>query len=247
MSEITYTLHIDAFTPETLPQKRLAEYLSALSDLFGSEDYIHFDSVKEGSACLVSRIDPIAVENVESRINQVNSVSQNEDVRKAFKRIDDMLADDVAVGKLLNGNGGVIIPFPGRTRPPKIIPPAFKQMGYLDGQLVKIGGKDTTSHVTLQNGNIIYSNIELKRELAKQLCQYLYGDTIRIFGEGTWRREANGKWQLITFKVQSFETLDELSLEEAIQKIREIPENGLLRDDVYQFANDIRNDGNELN
>jgi len=43
-------LIIDAFTPDTLPMSRLAEYLKSFAAMLGSEANVHFDSVLEGSA-----------------------------------------------------------------------------------------------------------------------------------------------------------------------------------------------------
>jgi hypothetical protein len=42
MSPVEYVFRIDAFTPDTLPMARLAEYLSALAKLLGHQEHTHF-------------------------------------------------------------------------------------------------------------------------------------------------------------------------------------------------------------
>lgn len=46
------TLKLDGTSPDELTMSRLGKYLSALSDLYGSVDAVHFKDVSEGSACL---------------------------------------------------------------------------------------------------------------------------------------------------------------------------------------------------
>src|SRR5207302_5023100 len=118
-------------------------------------------------------------------------------VAKAYKVLDDMLADDNAVGEVLGPDGAVILPFPGRTRPKALTFPAFRQDGSIDGQIVNIGGRDTTAHIILQDGQVTYSNIDLDRELARELAKHLYGAPVRLFGSGRWERLPDGAWKLL--------------------------------------------------
>ena len=46
----TYELHIDAFTPESIPMSRLDEYMADFAVLLGHQEHVHFDKVKPGGS-----------------------------------------------------------------------------------------------------------------------------------------------------------------------------------------------------
>jgi hypothetical protein len=241
-----YTLRIDSFTPATMPMARLAEYMAALADLVGFKENTHFDRLDSGSARLVSWVEPQDAPKVAQRLLAVSAGQAAKDVEKAFKAIDDMLAADNAVGELISPAGQVVIPFPGRTRPKLLTFPAFNQDGSIDGQIVKIGGKDKTAHITLQDGGITYANIELKRDLAKQLAQHLYGIKVRLFGTGLWERHPEGSWRLCRFVVDRYETLDDTPLAEVLSEIRAAGTTLTTDPDVYNELMNLRLGKDEL-
>ena len=45
-------LKLDGTSPDKLPMARLVKYMSALTDLYGSAEAVHFDKVSKGSADL---------------------------------------------------------------------------------------------------------------------------------------------------------------------------------------------------
>lgn len=247
MKGAEFTLRIDAFRPDTLPMARLAEYLALLAQLMGHQKSIHFDRVGEGSAHLISRVEPQDAPKVERRLAAVLSDTPPTGTAKIFQAIDDLLAEDNAIGQLLGPEGAVVIPFPGRTRPKALTFPAFRQEGALDGQVVNIGGRDRTAHVILQDGPITYSNIDLSRDLARQLAPHLYGPKIRLFGSGRWERHPDGSWKLLTFTVDRHEVLDDAPLSQVLDAIRAVPENGLVRDrQVYDHLMALRIDEGDV-
>jgi hypothetical protein len=228
MAENEYTLRIDAFTPESIPMARLAQYMAALADLVGFKDSTHFVRLEPGSACLVSRVDIHDVPKVDSRLAAVMSDAPPQGTTKAFKTLDDMLAEDNAIGEITGPAGAVIIPFQGRMRPKALTFPAFRQECSIDGQIVSIGGRDRTAHVILQDGAISYSNIELQRGVARELAKFLYGPKVRLFGNGRWERHPDGAWKLLNFTVDRYEVLDEASLADVLSSIRAAPGNDLM-------------------
>jgi hypothetical protein len=236
-----YTFHIDAFTPETLPLDRLAQYMSALADLIGYKPNVHFERLEFGSACIVSSVEYQTAPKVEQRLNGLVA----KDVKAAFSTLDDMLASDNAVGKLLNNEGAVVIPFPGRNRPKPLNFPIIKQDGSIDGQIVRIGGTDASAHVTLQDGKITYTGINLSRELARNLASQLYGQKIRLFGIGRWARLPSGAWKLESFSVDRHELLDDTPLTETLDQVRAIsPE--LMEPQIYRDLMSLRNGDEEV-
>jgi len=231
MSNNEYTFRIDVFTPDTLPMARLAEYMAALADLIGHKESTHFARIEEGSARLVSRVEEQDAPKVQRRLEAVTSPTPPQGTAKAFKTLDDMLAEDNAVGEIVGPGGAVIIPFPGRIRPKALTFPAFRQDGSIDGQIVSIGGRDKTAHVTLMDGGLTYTNIDLNRDVARELAKHLYGPKVRLFGSGRWERHPEGAWKLLAFTVDRYELLDDAALGEVLVEIRSIP--GLSGEAVY--------------
>jgi hypothetical protein len=242
MSE-QYILHIEGLTPGTLPMHRLSAYLKDLADMFGSKSEVHFQSIESGSVKLAVAIDDMAVVKVSDRVNSLKREGAPKDVLAAFKRLDNLLAEDNATAKLETLGGAEIIPFPGASRPEPLNYGPFKRQGMLEGEIVRIGGADKTSHVVLQHSGQTYTGIELTRELARDMASLLYGPTVRFYGEGTWSRNEEGHWKLENFKVSSFEILDATDLKEILRDLREFPDNGLMAKDAYSNLLKSRSDG----
>jgi hypothetical protein len=220
MSE--YRLRIDAFTPATLPMKRLAEYMAEFARLLGEPERVHFVRVDEGSAVLVSRIDTQAETKVAKRLLEVRSGVGDPEGIKAEKRIDAMLATDEAIGQLLDQNGAEIIPFPGRSRPKPLRYGPFREDGVLEGILIRIGGKDDSVPVWLRDATVIHKCMA-KEELARRISvHYPAGDFLRVWGTGRWMREEDGSWSMERFDIREFEPLDAASLSEVIRKLHAV-------------------------
>ncbi len=247
MAGYEYNFQIDVFTPDTIPMARLAQYMAALADLVGFKESTHFVRMDAGSTRLVSRVDAQDAPKVDTRLAAVTSLDPPQGSAKAFKTLDDMLAEDNAVGEITGPEGAVIIPFPGRTRPKALTFPAFRQEGSIDGQIVSIGGRDKTAHIILQDGAISYSNIELPRGVARDLAKYLYGPKIRLFGNGRWERHPDGAWKLLSFTVNRHEVLDDAPLSNVLTDIRAEPGNGLMMGEgIYAELMSLRLGEDEL-
>jgi hypothetical protein len=219
-----YRYIIDAFTPDTLPMARLAEYMRELAVLLGEPERVHFDRLVHGSAVLISKIDQPAVTKVSQRLQGLRDGSAPEEVRRAFRQLDTMLAADNAVGRLESQGSAEILEFPGRTRPkPRIFGP-FNQEGTLDGTLVRIGGRTKDIHALLDDGLRVYP-CTVTKEQARKLAAHLF-DVVRVTGRGRWTREGDEKWRLHGFKVYSFEVLNERPLSAVVAELRGVPGNG---------------------
>lgn len=237
---LEFTLKIDAFSPETLPMARLAEYMAALADLIGFKDSTHFIKLERGSARLVHAVETHDAPKVELRLHAAAS-NDNSDVKKAMATLDDLLAADNATGELLNESGKLIIPFAGRNRPKPLIFPSFRQDGTIDGQIVNIGGRDATAHIILQDGQVTYSNINIDRDMAKELAPHLYGAKIRLIGSGRWERLVGGVWRLTAFTVDRYAILDDAPLSDVLSDIRSLAGDKLSNDkDIYSELNNLR-------
>lgn len=220
-----YRFKIDVFTPDTLPMARLAEYMARLADLLGHEQSVHFDRIEKGSAVLVPKIDDPDVPKVQERLQAVRRHAGPKDAQKAFEQLDRMLAKDNAIGTLIEDTDAEIIKFPGRTRPQPITYGPFNEQGALSGVLIRIGGKDETVPVHIQDGDVIYK-CNTNREIARELAHHLFASPIRVKGSGRWHRDEEGAWELDRFNISEFEELDDAPLGEAVQKLRAVPGSG---------------------
>jgi hypothetical protein len=220
-----FIFKIDAFRPETLPMKRLAEYMLDLARLLGETERVHFRAVKKGSTALVQHVEPEALPKVRQRVRDANGPDSPPELARLREKINDMLASDNAVGLLSEkGSSRVVLKFPGRLSVGTVIGPVVEE-GALQGTLVRIGGEDQSAHAHVQDGDQTYI-CEMPRELAKRLSPYLYGQPVRVYGRGRWRRERRGEWVLIDFKARDFEPLETDSLANLAGRLANVPSAG---------------------
>jgi hypothetical protein len=219
-----YKLYIaDSYVPATLPMERLAAYLAALARLLGEEANVHFSEIAAGSVLLKAVVDSQAQPKVSERVRAVRNGDGPKEARNAFDQIDEMLRQDNATGALSGDAGGVIIPFPGRTRPPATIFGPVRQYGTLDGQIYRLGGRDATIHVHIRDAGVEFTALETDELIAHQLGRYFLGPTLRFHGEGSWLRHGDGRWELKRFKITHFEELNEGPLGEVVAALRNVP------------------------
>ena len=64
-----YRFIIGAYSPDTLPMSRLAEYMADLARLLGEVERVHFACLERGSTTLVQVVEPEAVPEVQQRIH----------------------------------------------------------------------------------------------------------------------------------------------------------------------------------
>jgi hypothetical protein len=243
-----YRFKIDAYTPATIPMARLAEYMLDLATLLGEKEHVHFVRLEEGSTTVVQRIDKESFPKVSARIRTVNVADGEgpEDALRAFKAIDHRLAEDNAVGHLYAGDGAEIIRFPGCEKPKPLTFGAFNQAGSLDGVVIKIGGKDETVPVHLQEGAVAH-RCNATREMARRLAPHLFTDTLRVHGMGRWERDADGVWNLKRFHIAEFEVLEAAPLSAVVELLRQVPGSGWKEiDDPYAELQRLRQGPDEV-
>lgn len=214
---------IDAFTPETLPMERLAQYMLQFAKLLGEPERVHFIEVKRASAVLRAWVEDVAVPKVARRLSEAARGQGDPVALKALKELDDMLAFDNAVGQLLDEGGAEIIAFPGRNRPKPIEYGPFREESVLEGIVIKIGGMGDTVPVWLQDtARSEPYKCRARRALARRLAKHYDRGLVRVFGTGSWVRLATGAWLMKSFDIKDFELLDETPLAEIIKKLQEV-------------------------
>lgn len=213
---------IDAYTPETLPMERLAEYMLQFAKLLGEVERVHFVDVKPGSAVLRARVEEAALPKVEHRLLEASRGQGDAVALKALQSLDDMLAEDNAAGQLLDESGAEIIAFPGRNRPKPLEYGPFREDGVLEGVVIKVGGKGPSVPIWLQDGDTVYKNCSARRPLARKLAKHYDAGLIRVSGSGSWMRLATGAWLMRAFEIKSFEVLDDAPLSDVIKRLHDV-------------------------
>ena len=230
-------LVIDAFTPETLPMSRLAEYLREFATLLGNEEHVHFSRLKKNSTHLLAFPDFEAIPKVKARIDEVISGTAPKPALAAHRRLDDLLAADNAIGHIEIG-GAKVIEFPGRRRPiqEKIGP--VRRAASVEGQVYQIGGKDETINIhLLDKGHDVRAEVSIT--LARKLAPYLLLGRVRLFGEGDWYR-INSRWERTNFTATDFVPLNSQSLPEALREVQGIFTD-VSPDDFAATMSELRN------
>lgn len=210
------TLHLDGTTPDRLSMRRLAEYLRELSAFYGSEDAVHFDSVKKGSAMLTSRVDDGCYPIVLNQVREVASGIGGKKATRAYKKLSDLMLEDRVDG-YLKAEGAQIIQFPKG----KLLEPALRviKTSSVQGRLYSVGGKDATVPVRLEGADGETLLCEADVQLAERLAQLLF-KPVRLHGEGEWERRPDGSWRLIKLVISSYQKLEDVGFKAAIEKLK---------------------------
>jgi hypothetical protein len=96
-----YRLKIEAYTPETMPMRILAEYLSDVALLFGEEGCVHLIGVESSSTCPVVLVDWEAEPKVIDRVTKARNREGPEEAIRAIDAINKRLEKDNGSAALL--------------------------------------------------------------------------------------------------------------------------------------------------
>jgi hypothetical protein len=214
-----YRFKLDAYTPDSIPMARLAEYMTALADILGERQAVHFKRLIRGSTVLACKVEREAMPKVNQRVDCVKKGEGPSEAMRGYKTLNKLLRDDNAVG-LLKSDRGVVLRFPGRTIQEEKFE-AVRQYGSVDGVVVWVGGADETKHVTLKVEGREIAKFSTTQAIAKELGQRLF-EPVRLAGRGRWERDADGLWTLLDFKVESYEALDAEPLSKVLADLREV-------------------------
>jgi hypothetical protein len=238
-----YIFEIDAFTPLTLPMKRLRDYMGDLVDLFGNEENVHFLRVEEGSAAPAMYVDPAAVVRVERRLLAVKTGSASVRATRAYRDLNTKLGEDNAIAKLYSRQGELLY-FPGREleASPQIGP--IREAGSIEGEVIGVAGRDETIQIYLREGEKIHTCTGSK-EKARALAVHLFEGKVRVYGEGKWKRNKTGEWELDGFIVESFTPLLREPHTEVVKQLRSIESEELKKVTPLTVLDQIRSEAGE--
>jgi hypothetical protein len=226
MDDLTYyDFRIDAWRPDTLPLKRLSEYMAELAKLFGSTEHVHLMKVRLGSATPELAVHKTAQQKVEARLSLVGATGAPADIPHPFRKLNTFLLEDNACATLRRKKGAILLDFPGK-KTPLAEEITIHEAGSLEGIVFKVGGSDDTIPVWLEDENKQRLHCTTSRSMAKELAAHLFGEAIRVTGNGKWRRGSDRIWSLESFTIKSWEALEKDNLELVIRDLREVPGSG---------------------
>lgn len=234
-----YKFKIDAYTPDTIPMSRLAEYLADLSIILGNRERVHFNRLEDGSTTPVVRVEWEAEPKVRDRLHKVKLKEAPEDVLRADREINRKLAEDNAIGTLQDPSGGKVLHFPGRELLKKLIFGPITQPGVFQGVPISVGGERDPVPVHLEDGKDKYI-VYARRTVAKDIARFLFTTPIRVEGMGRWIRHADGEWELVDFKVTNYSLVTDGDIRTNINDLRNVPADWKQLDDPLAELESIK-------
>lgn len=236
---VEYRFKIDAYSPDTIPMSRLADYLGHLADMLGQKDNVHLLRLEGGSTVPVVAVEWEAAPKVDRRVMDVKNNDGPAEAIKARQTLEKLLIEDNASAELLNPSGGRILYFHGRRLAGQPEYGPFKQETTLDGFVILIGGENDPVPVHLRNGELDY-NCRASRAIAKTLAPYMFDTKLRAFGAATWFRNELGRWELRRFLIEKITPLKSEPLSRAVDRLRDIQAEWKTHDDPLTELDEIR-------
>ena len=108
------------------------------------------------------------------------------------------------------------------------------------GVVVRVGGVGNRVPVLLDRHGKQTTGYHADRKTAKELGRHLF-EPVRLYGEGQWKRGADGVWEIDRFSIQRFTPLDNASLSEVLDNLQPIVADW--DDESYQELEAIRGHG----
>lgn len=241
-----YELRIEAFSPDTIPMVRLAEYMADLATLLGEYKSVHFVRLEKGSTRIVHAVEYEAEPKVRERVQSVRSQDGPPDAQQAARRIDQRLAQDNASGTLVDPTSAKIIEFPGRRRFTQPVYGPFNQTGTIDGIPIRVGGEADPVPVYLEEPGEAPHICYASRAIAREIAPYLFTSFIRAEGVGRWHRDGDGQWVRDRFTIHSFKRLKDVALGEVVSRLRAVPSELSSAEDPLRELHDYRHGKNGL-
>ena len=198
------TLKLNDSSPETLPMKRLGQYLAHLSDMLGEVEHVHFSSVSNGSAMLNVDIEEQHYQQVLTHVREVPNGMGPQKHQTAYRALQRLMDEDGTGGSILDDAAAPVLSFRKRQEGEK--PLMVNKSGSVQGELYSVGGKDETVPVRLEGANGETLFCEASKEVAQSLSHLLFKQ-VRVSGQGTWERPSGGGWRLRKLKIETFQEL----------------------------------------
>lgn len=233
-SEARYTLKIENTRPADAPMHWVAEYISEFAKMLGHKSDVHLAGVRDNCIALDASINARSAAKVAECVRSYRSLN-----RTAYDRFDRLLRKHGTYAVLYDELGIARLELPGIKKPEEQTV-SIRQHTSIKGELTWIGGESelSTAHLSLGNGRT--QKCHLSRKMAREISGHLY-ETFIFDGESNWHRNEEGQWSMGDYlTVKSYELVEDGSLSESLDKMRQVMGDWSQTDDVEDIVTRIR-------
>jgi len=218
------TLHIEGVNIDKIPLEDIGAYVSDFADLIGRDIEPRYHSIKRGSLTLRARVPSDREIDVKTRGFLLRTGDAPEDAVRARERLSKRLGINHAKrATLLDSSKSKVVEIPiERPSPQDATIPSLERSGYLQGTVIRVGGKQDIVSVELQDTDGHVYLCRAKREIARKLAKEIFDSTVRVHGTGKWTRDGDGIWYVDNFQIDGVEVLESDPLSAVIDEIRKI-------------------------
>ncbi len=221
---LEYSFRIIGPSPDTLPMARLAVYVAELARLMGNQDGIHLSRIDPGSVALVVTAGQADISLISPRIRGAATGDVTADGSGPWRKINEYLSEDGWSAEMRLPRSAEIIAFPGKAKIAKAIR-SVTQPTSVQGRLIRLEGAGEIVKVGLHIDGDLSARISIDAAKAQQLASFFHR-SVRLSGDGRWRRSADGKWSLESLVANSFEVLGEVDIKSTLRDLAMIIPSG---------------------
>jgi hypothetical protein len=231
-----YNFHIKAFSPDTIPMEKLADYMLELSKVLGNPEHVHFNKLTSGSTGVSVKVENEVVKDTDYRIKNIKTDSQT---KKHWFNINKMLKKDNTSAEF-HKELVKIYDFPGVKLITQEIKPFWQENFIIQGKVYSVGGKDNTKHVHILDNEGNSFPCETNEEVAKKISDYLFDTIVTAYGKAKVKRNIEGIWEIQAFKLHDFEPVSSTDLTDTFNSLRNIDTGWHNVEDPYKKLEDLR-------
>lgn len=233
---------MEGYTPETIPMKRLAEYMIEVSKLFGQEGKLRFVRVEDNCVALDAKVQRSCAGRVRSRLRLVSNGTAPSDAMAAEARLNAMLAEDNSNARVKT-DGAIILRFPGKAEPARATQ-SLKGPASVTGYLYHLaedreGVVKARLRIHVDGGKVRRVDATCANAFSQDLKSYLFTE-VRVSGTAEWERGDDGIWTPHNLHVLSARQVDKQRLKDAVNALRRIDAGWV--DNPISFQNSLRDD-----
>ena len=237
------TLYIQGVNVENLSLEDVGQYLADFADLLGKDVTPRYHSIKRGSLTMKATVPAEREIDVKTRGFLLRTGDAPEDAVRARERISRRLGINRAKrATLLDSSNSKVVEIPVE-KPSEIAPPvpSVLRAGSLQGKVIRIGGRQDTVSVEVQDVDGFVYLCRATRDIARKLARDMFDPVVRIHGSGRWHRTDEGVWRVEDFLISRHEVLDDSSFAQAVDELRAIPAGWKDLSDPYSELQKIKN------
>ena len=237
------TLYIQGVNVDNLSLEDIGEYMADFAELLGKDVEPKYHSITRGSLRIRARVPTEREIDVKTPGLLLRTGDGPEDAVRARERISRRLGVNRAKrATLLDSSQSKVIEIPVE-KPIEAAPPvpSFVRAGSLQGRIIRIGGKQDTVSVEIQDVDGMIYLCRTTREKARKLAREMFEPVVRVHGSGRWHRTDEGVWRVDDFQISHYEVLDDTTFAQTVGELRAIPAGWKDLDDPHSELERIKN------